>query len=165
MIAPRTASVAYSGVQRESKPTWADVPRDLSEQLADLLSAPIVNAEVLWGGFGPSATFLLTTESGQKFFCKGTHPSYTKAGKQAFLRERTLYEELPELSAFAPAFRGAVGDGEWQPLVLDLVPRSLNVPPWIPGEGRHKARRLSHQIRPERVNVGQSTSTRIGKAT
>jgi hypothetical protein len=35
----------------------------------------------------------------------------------------------------------------------------------ILGEGRHKARRLSQQIRPEWVNAGQSTSARIGKPT
>jgi hypothetical protein len=63
---------------------------------------------------------------------------------------------------------------EWNPLLdrrdnakapVDYLLAHTPKASGILGEGRHKAQRLSHQIRPERVNAGQSTSTRIGKAT
>jgi hypothetical protein len=71
---------------RESKPAWCELPSELTEQVSKLLQSPIVDAEVAWGGFTPSATFVIQTGDGRKFFCKGTHPGLTDAGKQAFVR-------------------------------------------------------------------------------
>jgi hypothetical protein len=71
-------------MKRESKPAWADVPPQLKEELATLAGGPIADAAVAWGGYGPSATFILTTADRRKLFCKGTHPGFTEAGKVAF---------------------------------------------------------------------------------
>lgn len=60
---------------RESKPSWADVPREVVAELSDLLGARIASGEIVWGGFGPSVTFLIHTDDDRKFFCKGSHPS------------------------------------------------------------------------------------------
>lgn len=140
---------------RESKPSWPDVPRELVARLGELIGARIADAEVVWGGFGPSATFLIRTDDGRRFFCKGTHPGFTKAGKRAVLRERVIYEALPELSAFGPAFHGAAGDGEWLLLVLDFIERRRNVPPWSEDTFRAAIRMLArfHSAMPPRART------------
>jgi hypothetical protein len=116
--------------QRQSKPAWADVPASVRGSIEDIVGAPVVDASVAWGGYGPSATFLLTAEGGRRFFCKGTHPGYTEQGVAAFTREAELYKGLPELSRFGPGFHGAVEDGEWHLMVLDIVEGGPAVPPW-----------------------------------
>ena len=138
---------------RESKPSWNDVPRELAARLGELLGSPIVDAEVVWGGFGPSATFLLRTGDGRRFFCKGSHPGFTRAGKRAVARERVLYETLPELSQFGPAYHGAVTEGEWLLLALDYVKRARNVPPWSDDALRCAMRMLArfHAAMPARA--------------
>lgn len=140
---------------REHKPSWSDVPRELVAQLGDLLPARIAGTEIAWGGFTPSATFLIRTEDGRKFFCKGTHPGLTEEGKKAFLRERVVYEALPELSAFGPAFHGAVGDADWQLLVLDFVERGHDVPPWTEDTFRSAISMLArfHNSMPSRARA------------
>ena len=138
---------------RESKPSWSDVPREVVAQLSDLLGAGIARAEIVWGGFGPSATFLIRTEDGRRFFCKGSHPGFTEKGKKAVLRERVIYESLPELSAFGPAFHGAIGVGEWQLLLLDFVEREREVPPWSEDAFRSSVQMLArfHRAMPSHV--------------
>jgi len=128
---------------RESKPSWSDVPRELVAQLSDLLGARITDADIVWGGFGPSATFLIRTDDDRKFFCKGSHLGSTEAGKKALLRERVIYESLPQSSKFGPAFHGAIGDGEWQLLVLEFVERVRDVPPWSADAFRSTVRMLA----------------------
>jgi hypothetical protein len=94
-------------MKRESKPAWSEVPPQLKRALASIAGAPIVDATIAWGGYGPSATFILHTEDGRKLFCKGTHPGFTDAGKAAFRIELSYYQRIPELAQFGPAFRGA----------------------------------------------------------
>jgi hypothetical protein len=115
---------------RESKPSWSELPSELIAQVSELLRSPIVAADVAWAGFTPSATFVIRTGNGRKFFCKGTHPGLNDAGKKAFVRESAIYKGLTELGAFGPAFIGAAEHGEWQMLVLDFVERTHDVPPW-----------------------------------
>ena len=115
---------------RESKPDWCDVPAELKDALTAFLEATIVDAPIAWGGFGPSATFILHTADGRRFFCKGTHPGFTREGNTAFFAELGYYQALAELSAFGPAFRGTASHEDWHLLVLDYVERSIEVPPW-----------------------------------
>ena len=115
---------------REPKPDWHDVPEALREKLSALVGSPIATADIVWGGYGPSATFALTTAAGSRFFCKGTHPGQTELGHKALIRERENYARFPELSQFGPAYRGGVDHGDWHMAVLDYVPRRHSVPPW-----------------------------------
>lgn len=117
-------------MKRESKPEWSEVPDELKQAIETLAGARIVEATVAWGGYGPSATFILRLADGGKLFCKGTHPGLTEPGKAAFRTELSYYQSLPELSAFGPPFRGAAHHGDWQLLLLDFVARSREVPPW-----------------------------------
>ncbi len=109
---------------RESKPAWSEVPAQLKSALAEIAGAPIVDAMVAWGGYGPSATFVLRLADGRELFCKGTHPGHTEAGKAAFQTELSYYQAIPQLAEFGPAFRGAAYHDEWHLLLLDYVERT-----------------------------------------
>ncbi len=115
---------------REPKPAWSAVPAELIDALARLAGATFVDAAIAWGGYGPSATFILTTADNRKLFCKGTHPGFTAMGTKAFFTELSYYESLPELAEFGPTFRGAAHHQDWHLLMLDYVARTREVPPW-----------------------------------
>jgi Phosphotransferase enzyme family len=115
---------------REPKPAWSDVPAELRDALARLAGAPFVDAAIAWGGYGPSATFVLTTADNRKLFCKGTHPGFSEVGSKAFFAELSYYESLPELAEFGPKFRGAANHEDWHLMMLDYVARTREVPPW-----------------------------------
>lgn len=117
-------------MRREPKPDWRDVPATLREKIGALIGEPVVGGETAWGGFGPTASFTLTTASGAKVFCKGTHPGNTREGHAAVLREAENFKAFPELTRFGAGLR-ALAEGEgWHLMVLEHVPRATSVPPW-----------------------------------
>jgi hypothetical protein len=116
--------------QREPKPDWQHLPERLRARITENAGEEIAHAEIAWGGFGPSATFILRLPSGRKLFCKGSHPGQTDVGNTAFAREKLHYEHFPELAQFAPGYHGAVEEAGWHMLVLDCVERTREVPPW-----------------------------------
>ena len=116
--------------ERAPKPAWTDVPEALRAQIGATCGGPIISAETVWGGFGPTASFALTTASGAAFFCKGTHPGNTKEGHAAVLREVENLRAFPELTTFGAPLRGLIEGEGWHLMVLDHVPRALDVPPW-----------------------------------
>jgi hypothetical protein len=115
---------------RENKPSWNDVPEAIRDEVARVVSDSIVEAETVWGGFGPSATFALRGKSGRRYFCKGAHPGQTNIGNDAARRERQNFEDFPELAEFCARYLGSAEHGDWLMLVLDHVPKTMNVPPW-----------------------------------
>ncbi|HXC55611.1 MAG TPA: aminoglycoside phosphotransferase family protein [Rhizomicrobium sp.] len=115
---------------REPKPAWADVPAGLRERIAALIGEPIAGGEIAWGGYGPTASFVLTTVSGARHFCKGTHPGNTKEGHAAVLQECANLVRFAELARFGAGYRGMVEAGGWHLAVLEFVPRGAGVPPW-----------------------------------
>jgi len=115
---------------REPKPEWNHLPERLRARIAEIAGDTIVRADIAWGGFGPSATFILHTSGGRKFFCKGSHPGHTDAGNTAFAREKLHYEIFPELAQFGPRYHGAAEEEGWHMLVLDCIERAHEVPPW-----------------------------------
>jgi phosphotransferase family enzyme len=117
---------------REPKPAWDDVPEVLRARIADIVGEPIAGGEIAWGGYGPTASFVLTTASGAGHFCKGTHPSNTPEGHQAVLRECANLRRFAELQRFGAAFRGLVEAEGWHLIVLEAVERAQAVPPWTP---------------------------------
>jgi hypothetical protein len=117
---------------REPKPRWDEVPAALRIRIAEIVGEPIASGEIAWGGYGPTASFILTTASGAKNFCKGTHPGNTPEGHKAVLRECANLQRFPELARFGAAFRGLVEDDGWHLMVLEAVTRAEAVPPWTP---------------------------------
>ncbi len=116
---------------REPKPAWHDVPAALRGRVETIIGARVVADEIAWGGFGPTATFVLTA-AGRKVFVKGTHPGNTERGHAAMLRECRNLQDFPELAAFGPAFLGLAEAEGWHLAVLDCVARETAVPPWTP---------------------------------
>ncbi len=117
---------------RENKPTWAEVPQAAKDALERIVAGPIADATIAWGGYGPSATFILHLADGRKFFCKGTPPGFTEMGTSAFHTELSYYRSIPELAEFGPRFHGDTHHEDWYLLVLDYVERAFEVPPWTP---------------------------------
>ena len=138
---------------RAPKPAWADVPEALREKLSLLLGEPIADGEIVWGGYGPSATFVLTTPSGRRVFCKGTHPGQTELGHRALLSERLKYEGLPELAQFGPAYLGGADHESWHMALLEFVAPGHAVPPWTDETAEQALRLLVafHAAAPERA--------------
>jgi hypothetical protein len=115
---------------REPKPDWLEVPETLRAKIAAIIGEPVVAGETVWGGFGPTAAFALTTSSGARHFCKGTHPGNTKEGHAAVLGECENLAAFPELARFGATYRGHADDGDWHLMVLEFAPRAVEVPPW-----------------------------------
>ena len=117
-------------VKRESKPEWSEVPAELRDALAEIAGGKIDSGTIAWGGYGPTATFVLDVVDGRRLFCKGTHPGITEEGNEAFHTELAHYQRIPELAQFGPAFRGAAHHEDWHLMMLDFVQRTREVPPW-----------------------------------
>jgi hypothetical protein len=115
---------------REPKPDWREVPAALRDKIAATIGEPVVSGEKVFGGFGPMATFVLTTASGARHFCKGSHPGNTQHGHAATLREFENLAAFPELARFGAALRGTVDGDGWHLAVLDFAERGTTVPPW-----------------------------------
>lgn len=142
-------------VWREPKPSWAEVPTASRVRIEGMIG-PVVGAETVWGGFGPTASFALTTASGKRFFCKGTHPGNTKEGHAAVLREVDNLIEFPELTfRFGAALAGLVEDEGWHLMVLEHVQRAVNVPPWTDGTLARVMALIAefHRATPERAEA------------
>ena len=141
--------------RREPKPDWREVPAGLRANIEAVVRAPVVSAETVWGGFGPTASFALTTASGTRFFCKGTHPGNTKEGHAAVLREVENLRAFPELARFGAPLHGLVEGEGWHLMVLEHVPRVTSVPPWT-ADGVARVMALIadfHRATPERAET------------
>jgi len=112
------------------KPSWSEVPSDVVERLSEVVQGRIDYAYIAQGGIGQSATFVVRTVDGRKFFCKGNHPALSQEFRAGVRRERFLYKQLPELDSFRPAMQGYVECGDWELLVLEFLDRKIPVPPW-----------------------------------
>ncbi len=143
------------GMNRESKPSWSEVPSELKGALENVVGAAIADAAIAWGGYGPTATFILGTADGRRLFCKGVHPGLTPEGKQAFSSELSYYRALPELAKFGPAFHGDARFEGWHLLVLDHIERKREVPPWTDAAFRGSIAALArfHAGMPERARL------------
>ena len=69
---------------REPKPDWQSVPKSVKDAIEGFFGSGIRSGEIVWGGYSPSATFLLTLANGRKIFCKGCHPGQTDFGKKQY---------------------------------------------------------------------------------
>jgi hypothetical protein len=112
------------------KPAWSDVPTTVVQSLSRIVKDRIESGDIVQGGFGPSAAFVVRTAGGRRFFCKGDHPEVPKQFRAAVHRERFLYEQLPELDSFRPSMQGFVDCGDWELLVLEFLDQRMPVPPW-----------------------------------
>lgn len=96
---------------REMRPDWPDVPADIVSQLQSMLGQKIMRADIAWGGYSPSANFVVTLDSGGKVFLKGAHPQQNAHATQMLRQEIEAYKTLPGIDDFSPAYLGCVWDG------------------------------------------------------
>jgi hypothetical protein len=128
-------------VEREHKPAWHAVPTAMKVAVAERLGTPVVRAVRAYGGYGPSATFLLALADGRRAFFKGTYPLPPDSGvRWALDREEMVFRRLgARLRPWAPQYLGSVKAEGWHGLLLERVD-GASVLPWTEGKAGRAAR-------------------------
>jgi hypothetical protein len=123
---------------REAKPPWHLVPTEVKSAVAQLLGSPVVHARRTYGGYGPSATYVLRLADGRRSFFKGTYPLPEGSEvRWALDREEVVYRRLGHvIRPWAPGYLGSVRAHGWHGLLLELV-GGRPVAPWTPSHARH----------------------------
>ena len=126
---------------REDKPVWSEVPRAVSERTEQMLGARVVRARRAFGGYGPSATFVLTLDNGRRAFFKGVYPlPEGSAVRWRLDEEERVYQELAELIApWAPAYYGSLRTDGWHALLIEALTGG-RVPPWTGSRAQRAVR-------------------------
>ncbi len=126
---------------REDKPTWSVVPQSVKDAVERVLGFAVKRAVRTYGGYAPSATFLLTLDGGSRAFFKSTFPLPHGTGVRWVLdEEEKVYQKLGNLIApWAPAYLGSVRSEGWHGLLLEAV-GGEKVPPWSSSKARLAAR-------------------------
>ena len=128
-------------VAREDKPVWSQVPRAVRERVDEMLGARVVRARRAFGGYGPSATFVLTLDNGRRAFFKGVYPlPEGSAVRWRLDEEERVYQELAELiTPWAPAYYGSLRLGGWHALLIEALAGG-RVPPWTASRAQRAVR-------------------------
>jgi hypothetical protein len=106
-----------------------------------VLGTPVVRAVRAYGGYGPSATFLLTQADGSRAFFKGTYPLPSdSAMKWSLDREELVYRRLGRhIGPWAPTYIGSIKAAGWHGLLLESV-GGARVLPWTAEKAIRAAR-------------------------
>src|SRR3954469_4865612 len=126
---------------REDKPTWSSVPATVKAGAEAILGSRVVRAVRAFGGYGPSATFVLALDDGRRAFFKGVYPlPEGSAVKWRNDEEERVYQELAELiTPWAPTFYGSVRTDGWHVLLMEAGV-GQKVPPWTGALARNAIR-------------------------
>lgn len=140
---------------REDKPRWSAVPKALRAQVHDVLGAQVIGGRRTFGGYGPSATFVLSLVDGRRVFFKGVYPlPEGSAVRWSLDVEERVYQELGQaIGPWAPAYLGSVQADGWHALLLESV-AGRRFPPWTEttaaratrSYGRFHASTLGHKL-------------------
>ncbi len=127
--------------EREAKPVWSAVPDAVQSKTEEMLGAGVNRAVRTFGGYGPSATLLLTLADGRRVFFKGTYPLPEGSEVRWMLEEEErVYLELGDrIAPWAPAFYGTFRVEGWHVLLMEAV-GGARVPPWTESRARAAAR-------------------------
>ena len=128
-------------VIREAKPAWSTVPAAVREEAARLAGSPIRRARRTYGGYGPSATFVLTLDDDRRAFFKGVYPLPEGSGVRWSLdSEERVYAELGEfIQPWAPAYYGSLKVSDWHALLLEALDGG-QVLPWTLSRAQRASR-------------------------
>lgn len=96
----------------EKKPDFTGIPADILHQLSGICGGRVVGGDVAYGGLSASASFILTTENGKRFFAKGTHPAEMAHGAANLRQEISIYQNVASLRECAPAYLGLAWGGD-----------------------------------------------------
>jgi Phosphotransferase enzyme family len=116
--------------EREDKPAWLVVPARLKEAVARVLGSQVVRARRTFGGYAPSATYVLTLADGNRAFFKGTYPLPAGSGVSwALDREEVVYRRLGRvIRPWAPEYFGSVRADGWHAVLIEAVGGTAVVP-------------------------------------
>ena len=94
-----------------------------------------------FGGYGPSATFVLHLGDGTRAFFKGIYPLPAgSAVRWSLDEEEKVYTRLREqISPWAPAYLGSIRAAGWHALLIEAV-EGEKVPPWTAPKARRATR-------------------------
>lgn len=127
--------------EREDKPRWSAVPEALKAQVDDVLGARVIGGRRAFGGYGPSATFVLSLGDGRRVFFKGVYPLPEESAVSWSLdAEERVYRELGHaIGPWAPTYLGSVRANGWHALLLEAV-SGRRFPPWTKRTAARAAR-------------------------
>ncbi|HEY5520076.1 MAG TPA: phosphotransferase [Candidatus Limnocylindrales bacterium] len=128
-------------VIREDKPIWSQVPRAVRERVVEMLGARVIGARRVFGGYGPSATFVMSLDDGRRAFFKGIYPlPEGSAVRWRLDEEERVYQELADLiDPWAPAYYGSLRIDGWHALLIEAL-GGARVPPWTASRARRAIR-------------------------
>ena len=118
---------------RPDRPSWEAVPAGIIRQIESAVGDKIVDAVIATGGYGPSATFIMTTSVGNKFFTKGSHPGQDTHGSKALEQEIAASLVLDGITNVSPRYLGRADQGDdddWHLAIFDYVPKGQETLPW-----------------------------------
>lgn len=117
--------------EREDKPAWSAVPARVKVAVTRTLGSPVVRGVRTYGGYAPSATFLMTLADGRRVFLKGTYPLPEGSGvRWALHREEAVYRRLSGvIQPWAPEYLGSVRADGWHAMLLEQI-GGTPVLPW-----------------------------------
>jgi thiamine kinase-like enzyme len=108
-----------------------------------LARSPVASARRTFGGYGPSATFVVRLADGRQLFFKAVYPLPEGSSVKWMLDdEERVYETLQEIiNPWAPRYYGSLRLDGWHGLVLEAI-HGERVIPWT----ESKARRAAHSF-------------------
>lgn len=116
---------------QEDKPDFSSVPAAFLRQIEACLQEKIVVGETVYGSYSAAASFKIMLVSGRAVFAKGAHPGDISHITQTLRQEIAAYHDIPVLEEIAPAFLGAVSDGDedgWFLALFDFILTEENAP-------------------------------------
>ncbi len=127
--------------EREAKPAWSAVPEPVRRKTETTLGERVIGARRAFGGYGPSATFVLFLESGARAFFKGVYPLPVGSSVRWMLaEEERIYRRLRRfIEPWAPAYHGSIHAAGWHALLLEAI-GGERVLPWTRSKARRAAR-------------------------
>lgn len=118
---------------REARPEFDLVPKKVVQEIENLCGQAIAQAEIQWGGYGPSACFRVTLKNGRKVFVKGSWPGQEAHGAQTLRQEIAVYHALPLLSEVGSRYLGKVVEEDedgWHLGLWDYIEGGVLPLPW-----------------------------------
>ena len=117
------------------------VPASVRRRVDETLGARVKRAVRAYGGYGPSATFVLTLEDASRAFFKGTYPlEQGSAVRWSLDVEERAYRRLGDmLRPWAPAYLGSIRRDGWHVMLLEAVTGEAALP-WTPAKAERATR-------------------------
>lgn len=111
----------------EDKPPFDALPRHILEQIGDVAGSAVTGGDIVYGGFSPSAGYVLNLQNGNRVFVKGTHPNEMSHGTATMRQEISIYQNINILKKIAPRYLGMASDGNedgWMLGVWNYIERT-----------------------------------------